>query len=171
MVTSSQAKRIIFPHLFLYLELRKSERKRSNYPTQTPSVAAGIHVGNSYQLTRGLVTYDTEARDNRHEDSLLPLRAGDGLLQGDKGNGGEGGNAISLSAATASGRRGEWIMVRGLMHVLMGGAQAEDEGLAFMRLVIAHDASGGGAVWGFVVAMAKLVDYDGKEVVALGTIV
>lgn len=57
------------------------------------------------------------------------------------------------------------------MHVLMGGAQAVDEGLAFMRLVIAHDASGGGAVWGFVVAMAKLVDYDGKEVVALGTIV
>ena len=81
----------------------------------------------------------------------------------------ERGNAISLSAATARGRRGEWI--KGLMHVLMGGAQAEDEGLAFMRLVIAHDASGGGAVWGFVVAMAKLVDYDGKEVVALGTIV
>ena len=83
----------------------------------------------------------------------------------------ERGNAISLYAATARGRRGEWIMVRGLMHVLMGGAQAVDEGLAFMRLVIAHDASGGGAVWGFVVAMAKLVDYDGKEVVALGTIV
>lgn len=57
------------------------------------------------------------------------------------------------------------------MHVLMGGTQAVDEGLAFMRLVIAHDASGVGAVWGFVVAMAKLVDYDGKEVVALGTIV
>ena len=53
----------------------------------------------------------------------------------------------------------------------MCGAQAVDEGLAFMRLVIAHDASGGGAVWGFVVAMAKLVDYDGKEVVAFGTIV
>lgn len=80
-------------------------------------------------------------------------------------------NAISLSAATARGRRGEWIMVRGLMHVLMGGAQAVDEGPAFMRLVIAHDASGVGAVWGFVVAMAKLVDYDGKEVVAFGTIV
>lgn len=62
-------------------------------------------------------------------------------------------------------------MVRGLMHVLMGGTQAVDEGLAFMRLVIAHDASGVGAVWGLVVAMAKLVDYDGKEVVALGTIV
>ena len=60
------------------------------YPTQTPSVTAGMHVGNSYQLTRGLVTYDTEARDNRHEGSLLPLRADDGLLQGDKGNGGEG---------------------------------------------------------------------------------
>lgn len=84
MVTSSQAKRIIFPHLFLYLELRKSERKRSNYPTQTPSVAAGIHVGNSYQLTRGLVTYDTETRDNRHEGSFLPLRADEGLLQGTK---------------------------------------------------------------------------------------
>lgn len=53
----------------------------------------------------------------------------------------------------------------------MGRAQAVDEGLAFMRLVIAHDASGVGAVWGFIVAMAKLVDYDGKEVVALGTIV
>ena len=52
-----------------------------------------------------------------------------------------------------------------------GQAQAVDEGLAFMRLVIAHDASGVGAVWGFVVAMAKLVNYDGKEVVALGTIV
>lgn len=62
-------------------------------------------------------------------------------------------------------------MVRGLMHVLMGGAQAVDERLAFMRLIIAHDASGVGAVWGFVVAMAKLVNYDGKEVVALGTIV
>lgn len=57
------------------------------------------------------------------------------------------------------------------MHVLMGGAQAIDEGLAFMHLVIAHDASEGGAVWGFVVAMAKLVDYDGKEVVTLGAIV
>lgn len=83
----------------------------------------------------------------------------------------ERGKHIPLSAATARGRRGEWIMVRGLMHVLMCGAQAVDEGLAFMRLVIAHDASGVGAVWGFVVAMAKLVDYDGKEVVALGTIV
>lgn len=60
------------------------------YPTQTPSVAAGMHVGSSYQLTRGLVTYDTEARDNRHAGSFLPLRAGDGLLQGDKGHGGEG---------------------------------------------------------------------------------
>lgn len=59
-------------------------------PTQTPSVAAEMHVGSSYQLTRGLVTYDTEARGNRHEGSFLPLRAGDGLLQGDKGNGGEG---------------------------------------------------------------------------------
>lgn len=59
-------------------------------PTQTPSVAAEMHVGSSYQLTQGLVTYDTEARGNRHEGSLLPLRAGDGLLQGDKGNGGEG---------------------------------------------------------------------------------
>lgn len=59
-------------------------------PTQTPSVAAGMDVGSSYQLTRGLVTYDTEARDNRHEGSFLPLRAGDVLLQGDKGNGGEG---------------------------------------------------------------------------------
>ena len=57
------------------------------------------------------------------------------------------------------------------MHVLMGGAQAIDEGLAFMHLVIAHDASGGGAVWGFVVAMAKLVDYDGKRVVTLRAIV
>lgn len=83
----------------------------------------------------------------------------------------ERGNAISLSAATARGRKGEWIMVKGLMHVLVGGTQAVDEGLAFMHLVIAHDASRGGAVWGFVVAMAKLVDYDGKEVVALGTIV
>ena len=142
-----------------------------NYSTQTPSVATEMHVGSSYQLTRGLVTYDTEARGNRHEGSLLPLRVDDGLLQGDNGNGGERGNAISLSAATARGRKGKWIMVRGLMHVLMGGAQAVDEGLAFMRLVIAHDASGVGAVWGFVVAMAKLVDYDGKEVVALGTIV
>ncbi len=59
-------------------------------PTQTPSVATEMHVGSSYQLTRGLVTYDTEARSNRHEGSFLPLRAGDGLLQGDKGNGGEG---------------------------------------------------------------------------------
>lgn len=59
-------------------------------PTETPSVAAEMHVGSSYQLTRGLVTYDTEARGNRHEGSFLPLRAGDGLLQGDKGNGGEG---------------------------------------------------------------------------------
>lgn len=59
-------------------------------PTQTPSVAAEMHVGSSYQLTRGLVTYDTEARDNRHEGPFLPLRADDGLLQGDKGNGGEG---------------------------------------------------------------------------------
>lgn len=59
-------------------------------PTQTPSVAAEMDVGSSYQLTRGLVTYDTEARDNRHEGSFLPLRADDGLLQGDKGNGGEG---------------------------------------------------------------------------------
>lgn len=59
-------------------------------PTQTPSGAAEMHVGSSYQLTRGLVTYDTEARGNRHEGSFLPLRAGDGLLQGDKGNGGEG---------------------------------------------------------------------------------
>lgn len=59
-------------------------------PTQTPSVATEMHVGGSYQLTRGLVTYDTEARDNRHEGSFLPLRAGDGLLQGDKGHGGEG---------------------------------------------------------------------------------
>lgn len=59
-------------------------------PTQTPSVATEMHVGNSYQLTRELVTYDTEARDNRHEGSFLPLRAGDVLLQGDKGNGGEG---------------------------------------------------------------------------------
>lgn len=58
-------------------------------PTQTPSVAAEMHVGSSYQLTRGLVTYDTEARDNRHEGSFLPLRADDELLQGDKGNGGE----------------------------------------------------------------------------------
>lgn len=58
-------------------------------PTQTPSVAAEMHVGSSYQLTRGLVTYDTEARGNRHEGSFLPLRADDGLLQGDKGNGGE----------------------------------------------------------------------------------
>ena len=90
MVTSSQAKRIIFPHLFLYLELRRSERKRSNDPTQTPSVATEMHVGSSYQLTRGLVTYDTEARGNRYEGSFLPLRADDGLLQGDKGNGGEG---------------------------------------------------------------------------------
>lgn len=60
------------------------------YPTQTPSVAAEMHVGSSYQLTRGLVTYDTEARGNRHEGSFLPLRADDGLLRGDKGNGGEG---------------------------------------------------------------------------------
>ena len=37
------------------------------YPTQTPSVAAEMHVGSSYQLTRGLVTYDTEARGNRYE--------------------------------------------------------------------------------------------------------
>lgn len=59
-------------------------------PTQTPSVTAGMHVGSSYQLTRGLVTYDTEARDNRHEGSFLPLRADEGLLQGDKGNGREG---------------------------------------------------------------------------------
>lgn len=59
-------------------------------PTQTPSVATEMHVGSSYQLTHGLVTYDTEARDNRHEGSFLPLRADDGLLQGDKGNGGEG---------------------------------------------------------------------------------
>ena len=59
-------------------------------PTQTPSVAAEMDVGGSYQLTRGLVTYDTEARDNRHEGSFIPLRADDGLLQGDKGNGGEG---------------------------------------------------------------------------------
>lgn len=59
-------------------------------PTQTPSVATEMNVGSSYQLTRGLVTYDTEARDNRHEGSLLPLRAGDKLLQGDKGNGREG---------------------------------------------------------------------------------
>ncbi len=59
-------------------------------PTQTPSVTAEMDVGSSYQLTRGLVTYDTEARDNRHESSFLPLRAGDVLLQGDKGNGGEG---------------------------------------------------------------------------------
>lgn len=59
-------------------------------PTQTPSVTTEMHVGNSYQLTRGLVTYDTEARDNRHEGSFLPLRADDELLQGDKGNGGEG---------------------------------------------------------------------------------
>lgn len=59
-------------------------------PTQTSSVATEMDVGSSYQLTRGLVTYDTEARGNRHEDSFLPLRAGDGLLQGDKGNGGEG---------------------------------------------------------------------------------
>ena len=58
-------------------------------PTQTPSVATEMHVGCSYQLTRGLVTYDTEARDNRHEGSFLPLRADEGLLQGDKGNGGE----------------------------------------------------------------------------------
>lgn len=59
-------------------------------PTQTPSVAAEMDMGSSYQLTRGLVTYDTEAHDNRHEGSFLPLRAGEGLLQGDKGNGGEG---------------------------------------------------------------------------------
>lgn len=59
-------------------------------PTQTPSVATEMLVGSSYQLTRRLVTYDTEARGNRHEGSLLPLRAGDGLLQGDKDNGGEG---------------------------------------------------------------------------------
>lgn len=59
-------------------------------PTQTPSVATEMHVGSSYQLTRGLVAYDTEARGNRHEGSFLPLRADDGLLQGDKGNGGEG---------------------------------------------------------------------------------
>ncbi len=59
-------------------------------PTQTPSVAAEMDAGSSYQLTRGLVTYDTEARDNRHEGSFLPLRADDGLLRGDKGNGGEG---------------------------------------------------------------------------------
>lgn len=59
-------------------------------PTQTPSVATEMHVGSSYQLTRGLVTYDTEARDNRPEGSFLPLRAGDELLQWDKGNGGEG---------------------------------------------------------------------------------
>lgn len=51
-------------------------------PTQTPSVATEMHVGSSYQLTRGLVTYDTEARSNRHEGSFLPLRADDGLLQG-----------------------------------------------------------------------------------------
>ena len=140
-------------------------------PTQTPSVATEMHVGSSYQLTRGLVTYDTEARGNRYEGSFLPLRADDGLLQGGQRQWRKGGNAISLSAATARGRKGEWIMVRGLMHILMGGAQAVDEGLAFMRLVIAHDASGVGAVWGIVVAMAKLVDYDGKEVVALGAIV
>lgn len=59
-------------------------------PTQTSSVATEMDVGSSYQLTRGLVTYDTEARGNRYEGSFLPLRAGDGLLQGDKGNGGEG---------------------------------------------------------------------------------
>lgn len=140
-------------------------------PTHTPSVATEMDVGSSYQLTRRLVTYDTEARGNRHEGSFLPLRADDGLLQGDKGNGGEGETQFPLSAATIRGREGEWIMVRGLMHVLMGGAQAVDEGLALMRLVIAHDASGVGAVWGFVVTRAKLVDYDGKEVVALGTIV
>lgn len=130
-----------------------------------------MDVGSSYQLTRGLVTYDTEARDNRHEGSFLPLRADDGLLQGDKGNGGEGETQSPFLQRPPGGRKGEWIMVRGLMHVLMGGAHAVDKGLAFMRLVIAHDASGVGAVWGFVVAMAKLVDYDGKEVVALGTIV
>lgn len=59
-------------------------------PTQTPSVAAEMDAGSSYQLTRELVTYDTEARDIRHEDSFLPLRASDGLLQRYKGNGGEG---------------------------------------------------------------------------------
>lgn len=59
-------------------------------PTQTPSVAAEMDYGSSYQLTRGLVTYDTEARVNRHVGSFLPLRAGDKLLHGDKGNGGEG---------------------------------------------------------------------------------
>lgn len=105
----------------------------------------------------------TRARSFRYEPTT-------GCYEGTKAMA-ERGNAISLSAATARGRKGEWIMVRGLMHVLMGGAQAVDEGLAFMRLVIAHDASGVGAVWGFVVAMTKLVDYDGKEVVALGTIV
>lgn len=65
-------------------------------PTQTASVATEMHVGNSYQLIRGLVTYDTEARDNRHEGSLLPLRAGDKLLQGDKGNGREGKRNLPL---------------------------------------------------------------------------
>ena len=60
------------------------------YPTQTPSVATEMDVGCSYQLTRGLVTYDTEARGNRYEGSFLPLRVDDGLLQGDKGIGGEG---------------------------------------------------------------------------------
>lgn len=59
-------------------------------PTHTPSVATEMDVGSSYQLTRRLVTYDTEARGNRHEGSFLPLRADDELLQGDKGNGGEG---------------------------------------------------------------------------------
>lgn len=59
MVTSSQAKRIIFPHLFLYLELRKSERKRS----KLPHADAVCH----HRDARGqLVSIDTWARDIRY---------------------------------------------------------------------------------------------------------
>lgn len=75
-------------------------------PTQTPSVAAEMDVGSSYQLTRGLVTYDTKARDNRHEGSFLPLRAGDGLMQGDKGNGGEGETHSSFLQRPPGAERG-----------------------------------------------------------------
>ena len=67
-----------------------TDKNTNLIPTQTPSVATEMLVGSSYQLTRGLVTYDTEARGNRYEGSFLPLRADDGLLQGDKGNGEEG---------------------------------------------------------------------------------
>lgn len=73
MVTSSQAKRIIFPHLFLYLEfvlfrvladsnnveLRKSEKKRSKLPHAD---AVCRHRDGRWQL----VSIDTWARDIRY---------------------------------------------------------------------------------------------------------